>query len=224
MNDLTLTASNEELRQRFLTLCTREDVAALLEIDYYRLNYHLHIAKRHRDVYTTFYVSKKSGGRRQISAPITALKIIQQKLNQVLQQVYQPKPAVHGFTLDKSIVTNAKEHSRRKYVLNVDIKDFFPSINFGRVRGLFMAWPYNLNDSVATVLAQICCYNNELPQGAPTSPIISNMICAKMDSQLQGLAKKHQCFFTRYADDITFSIHQHFRVLWQERVPLDRLK
>jgi RNA-directed DNA polymerase len=70
-----------------------------------------------------------------------------------------------------------------------------------------MAWPYNLNDSVATVLAQICCYNNELPQGAPTSPIISNMICAKMDSQLLGLAKKHQCFYTRYADDITFSTY-----------------
>jgi len=68
-----------------------------------------------------------------------------------------------------------------------------------------MGKPYNLPASVATVLAQICCFNNHLPQGAPTSPIISNMICAKMDSELQDLAWNTRCFYTRYADDITFS-------------------
>ncbi|MDJ0581105.1 reverse transcriptase domain-containing protein, partial [Crocosphaera sp.] len=74
-----------------------------------------------------------------------------------------------------------------------------------RVRGLFMASPYGLNPDVATVLAQICCHNNQLPQGAPTSPIVTNMICAKMDSQLQRLAKQYKATYTRYADDITFS-------------------
>ena len=89
--------------------------------------------------------------------------------------------------------------------MNLDLQDFFPSINFGRVRGLLMANPYQCTEEVATVLAQICCYDNQLPQGSPSSPIISNMICAKLDSQLQSLAKKYQCIYTRYADDITFS-------------------
>mgnify|MGYP006271252403 CR=1 FL=1 len=140
-----------------------------------------------------------------ISVPSNSLKLIQKKLNQVLHGVYQPKPSVHGFVLHKSIVTNAKAHTRKQYILNIDLKNFFPSINFGRVRGMFMALPYQLNPEVATVIAQICCHDNYIPQGAPTSPIISNMICAKLDSQLQKLAKKYRCTYTRYADDITFS-------------------
>lgn len=119
--------------------------------------------------------------------------------------VYTPKPSVFGYVRGRSIVDNARKHKRQKYVLNIDLKDFFPSINFGRVRGLFMGKPYFLPAAVATVLAQICCYENQLPQGAPTSPIVSNMICAQMDSQLQTLAKKYKCYYSRYADDMTFS-------------------
>ena len=102
------------------------------------------------------------------------------------------------------MATNARVHAGAKFVLNADLKDFFPTINFGRVRGLFMAKPYNLNATVATLLAQIAC-DGSLPQGAPTSPAISNMICAKMDSQLQPLAQRFNCRYTRYADDLTFS-------------------
>jgi RNA-directed DNA polymerase len=201
---LTLSASGDELVKQFFALRTRQDVAELLEIDDSRLVYHLYIVS-YSEKYTTFDIPKKSGGVRKISAPATALKIIQQKLNQVLQHVYESKAPVHGFVYGKNIVTNAQMHRRKKYVFNVDLKDFFPSINFGRVRGMFMAIPYNLNPNVATVLAQICCFDNQLPQGAPTSPIISNMICAKMDSQLRRLAQRHRCIYTRYADDITFS-------------------
>jgi RNA-directed DNA polymerase len=105
-------------------------------------------------------------------------------------------------------------NSRKRFVLNIDLLDFFPSIHFGRVRGMFTARPYNCNPTVATVLAQICCLPKEypagppyaqLPQGSPTSPIISNMICAKLDSQLRRLAQKYKCSYTRYADDLTFS-------------------
>ena len=201
---LTLSASEEELRERFFVLRTRRDVAELLEIDESRLIYHLHIAPPSKR-YTTFEIPKKSHGVRRISAPVTALKIIQRKLNQVLHVVYQPKAPVHSFVRERSIVSNAKVHKRQRNVLNIDLKDFFPSINFGRVRGMFKAVPYQLPANVATVLAQICCFGNELPQGAPTSPIVSNMICAKMDSQLRRLAQKHRCYYTRYADDITFS-------------------
>jgi len=200
----SLNFSDEELRERFLKLKAREDVAELLQVSDYQLRYHLYIYPLTR-AYATFEIPKKSGGRRLILAPKTALKLIQQKLNQVLKSVYQPKPSTHGFAVGKSIITNAKQHLRQRYVLNLDLKDFFPSINFGRVRGLLMAPPYQCTDEVATVLAQVCCHENQLPQGAPTSPVISNMICAKLDSQLQRLAKKYQCVYTRYADDITFS-------------------
>lgn len=198
-----LQSSEEELKERFFKLRTRQDVADLLEITDYQLRYHLYISRKR--AYKTFTIPKKSGESRIIHTPVTPLKIIQKKLNQVLRCVYQPKASTHGFAVGRSIITNASQHLRQRYILNLDIKDFFPSINFGRVRGLYMAFPYRCTEDVATVLAQICCYENQLPQGAPTSPIVSNMICAQLDSQLQKLAKKYHCIYTRYADDITFS-------------------
>jgi RNA-directed DNA polymerase len=204
--NLFLDKSPEYLRQQFYQLLHPEDVASLLEVDYQSLIYYIYRTPDEAK-YFVFTIAKKSGGFREISAPNPSLKILQKKLSQVLNSVYQPATATHGFVSSKSIVTNASTHTqrRKKYVLNLDIKDFFPSINFGRVRGLFLSSPYNLPDDVATVLAQISCYNNMLPQGSPTSPIISNMICRSMDSQLLQLAKKHRATYTRYADDITFS-------------------
>lgn len=201
---LRLIADPEQLRQQFDSLKTAQDVADLLEIELGRLYYHLYIVPQ-TSRYTTFDIPKKAGGVRAISAPATALKVIQRKLNQVLLDVYSPKPSVHSFVRDRSILTNAKVHSRRRNVLNIDLRDFFPSINFGRVRGLFMGKPYNLAPAASTILAQICCFNNELPQGSPASPIVSNMICGRLDSQLTGLAQHNRCDYTRYADDITFS-------------------
>jgi RNA-directed DNA polymerase len=136
------------------------DIADLLEVSYPRLVYHIYLVEPDKR-YKTFEIPKKSGGIRQISTPITALKIIQTKLNQVLQTVYEIKPSVHGFVMGKNIVTNAQAHTKKRYVLNLDLTDFFPSINFGRVRGMFMATPYGLHPDVATVLAQICCHNNQ---------------------------------------------------------------
>jgi len=196
--------SPENLRNKFFQLNTAREVAKLLRVSYGRLVYHIYFVSE-SNRYKTFEIPKRSGGVRQISTPRTSLKIIQWRLNQVLQAVYDPKPSAHGFVPNKNIVTNAQAHAKKRYVLNLDLEDFFPSINFGRVRGMFMGVPYQLNSNVATVLAQICCHNNQLPQGAPTSPTITNMICAKMDSQLQRLAKACKATYTRYGDDITFS-------------------
>lgn len=197
----------QNLREEFFNLKSREDIARLLEIEVKQLNFHLYILPPNKK-YKVFTVPKKSGKHRQISAPASPIKILQWKLKQVLEAVYIPKPATYGFVSERDIVKNARLHKKRRYVLNIDLEDFFPSIHFGRVRGMFMKNPYNLNNEVATILAQICCYEKMLPQGAPTSPIISNMICARLDAKLTQLAKKHFCTYSRYADDITFSTNR----------------
>jgi RNA-directed DNA polymerase len=201
---IELEKSSTQIREAFVNLKTREDIADLLEIDKLKLNFHLYVLPS-RNKYSTFLISKKGGGEREITAPISPIKILQRKLNKALELVYMPKSCTHGFIINRSIITNARMHQKKRCVLNLDLKDFFPSIHFGRVRGLFMGIPYNLNQDVSTILAQICCHNGKLPQGAPTSPIVSNMVCAKLDSNLKQLARENQCSYTRYADDITFS-------------------
>lgn len=199
--------SLQSTQKQFFSLNTREDVAFLLGITEIELNAILYMKGIRR--YKQFSVPKKNGTERIILSPIYKLKSIQRTLNDILQCIYKPKKCVHGFTKDRSILTNARIHLKKKYILNIDIEDFFPSINFGRVRGLFMAKPYGLSPEVATILAQICCYDNQLPQGAPTSPIISNMICSRLDNRLSDLARDNQCIYTRYADDIVISCHKY---------------
>ena len=106
----------------------------------------------------------------KIDAPTANVKILQQKLNQVLQAVYQVKPSVHGFAEGKSVRSNSESHVKKTWVLNVDLEDFFPSINFGRVRGMFMAKPYNIPESAATVLAHLCCLQTILATRCPYFP------------------------------------------------------
>lgn len=203
----SLSKPSHEIRDEFLKLQTRDDIAKLLGVTTKQLNFHLYVLPAEKK-YKVFSIPKKSGGTRQISAPASPIKVIQRTLKEILETVYKPKPATHGFVPDRSIVTNARLHKKRRYVLNIDLDNYFPTIHFGRVRGMFMGNPYNLNNEVATILAQICCHQGVLPQGAPTSPIISNMICARLDAKLQQLAKKHQCTYSRYADDITFSTNR----------------
>ncbi|MCF5894986.1 retron Ec67 family RNA-directed DNA polymerase/endonuclease [Aeromonas veronii] len=112
----------------------------------------------------------------------------------------------HGFSRKRSIITNAMMHIGKKNILNIDIENFFDRFNFGRVRGYFIKNnDFKLDPHIATVIAQIACYDNKLPQGSPCSPVISNLICHSLDINLSSLAKKYKCTYTRYADDITFS-------------------
>ena len=116
------------------------------------------------------------------------------------------KSLSHGFRKKHSIVTNAKKHRNKRYVFNVDLKSFFPSINFGRIHGYFIkSRDFQLKPDVATVIAQIACHDNELPQGSPVSPVLSNLIGHLVDIRLVKLAKRAKCSYSRYADDITFS-------------------
>jgi len=186
----------------FLSIKTADELAGFLEIDIKKLNFLLYKVKLK---YTQFEIPKKSTGTRKISAPILPLKSIQNKLKKVLDEIYRPTRATHGYISSKSIATNAAKHTSRKYLLNIDLKDFFPSINFGRVYGLLKSYPFHFPEKVAMLLAQICTNDNQLPQGAPTSPILSNMICRKLDKDLIRLSKALKVQYTRYADDLSFS-------------------
>lgn len=167
--------------------------------------------------YTTFTVPKSSGGVRNISAPCPELKLLQRRLSDGLQSCWDEinkkknvkKPVSHGFRRDASIVTNASIHRGRRFVFNVDIKDFFDSINFGRVYGFFVKnKDFALTESVAKILAAIACHDGKLPQGSPCSPVISNLIGQILDIRLIQLARRHGCSYSRYADDLTFSTNE----------------
>ena len=115
----------------------------------------------------------------------------------------------HGFERSRSIITNAMMHIGKRNVLNIDLENFFGSFNFGRVRGFFIKNDnFKLDPNIATVIAQIACYNDELPQGSPCSPVITNLITHSLDIRLASLARKNSCTYTRYADDITFSTRE----------------
>ncbi|MCB0517813.1 MAG: RNA-directed DNA polymerase [Saprospiraceae bacterium] len=176
--------------------------------------------------YKEFSIRKKSGGVRKIHSPVKGLKPIQKALNLILQCVFTPHQAATGFVPEKSIVDNARVHRGMNYVYNIDLKDFFPSVDMNRVKACLRLPPFNViytdEAPLAFLIANLCCtpieverkndkgewekkVMNVLPQGAPTSPTVTNIICQRLDRKLTGLARKYGAQYTRYADDITFS-------------------
>lgn len=153
--------------------------------------------------YRTFQIKKRSGGKREISAPYPALLECQQWINFFILSRCELHPNTHGFTSDRSILTNARMHLGAKEVLRMDLQEFFPSISIARVIALFQSLGYS--HRVAVYLSRICTLDDKLPQGAATSPALSNAICLTLDKRLFGLAKYHSLSYSRYADDITFS-------------------
>ena len=168
----------------------------------------------HEKRYKSFFIPKKSGGKREISAPCRGLVSILTYLNVMFEAMYEPAQCVCGFVIGKSVVDNANNHVGKNYVFNLDMKDFFPSIQQARVWARLQAAPYNIKREVANIIAGLCCMKTSdgrfvLPQGAPTSPILTNMICERLDRRLSGLAKRFGLSYSRYADDITFSSTQY---------------
>lgn len=203
-----------DTRLEQLKKCTdRKELAALLGYKPKSLAYILY-QKTPAQNYKTFPIKKRKGGERIIDAPRPELMLLQRRVSDLFQDCIQDVLAIeghdttihHGFQRKKSIITNAKPHRSRKFVFNIDISDYFHSINFGRVLGFFEKnRNFGLNREVAVTLAQICCYEGRLPQGAPTSPVVSNLITQILDVRLSKIAEKNGCVYTRYADDITFS-------------------
>lgn len=148
--------------------------------------------------YRSFRIKKKSGGFRQITAPRNqTFMLILQAVNEMLKAIYTPSDNANGFVEGKSIVDNASVHKGQRYVFNIDLKDFFPSIVQARVWGRLQVNPFDFPKSIANLIAGLCAMKKieedekgqkkvtyVLPQGAPTSPIITNMICDKLDHRL----------------------------------------
>lgn len=217
-------SSNEAaLTERGLPILhTAADLAKLMEISLSSLRWLTYHRRGATLVhYHRYRIAKKTGGMRSISAPKPALKKAQAWVLSNILALLPPDPAAHGFVPLHSIVTNASAHVGKAVVVNLDMKDFFPSITFRRVKGLYEALGYS--EQGATVLALLCTEpprveteldgkvyyvalgDRALPQGASTSPAITNLLCQKLDRRLEGLARKHGFSYTRYADDLTFS-------------------
>lgn len=193
--------------------------------------------KNDKNRYFTFEIPKKSGGVRQICAPSGNLKWFQLCLNELFKALYSPSPYAMGFVVGKSIVDNARMHTNQNYVFNIDLKDFFPSIDRARVRKRLQLAPFNFNEKIALLIAGLCSIKSVrysegepfgecfvLPQGAPTSPLLTNAICDTLDRKLHGLAKRFGLHYSRYADDITFSsMHNVYQPESEFRKELERI-
>ncbi|MEE4557974.1 retron Ec67 family RNA-directed DNA polymerase/endonuclease [Bacillus velezensis] len=196
--------------REFNDIGTRNELADFLKIPRKQLSYVLYV-KSINNLYTSFEIHKKNGGVRNIKAPLEELKDIQRKLAEALYKHKKKKQGQknklsHAFEKNKGIITNAEIHRNKRLVLNIDLENFFESFHFGRVRGFFTKNKnFLLPIEVATIIAQLSCYEGKLPQGAPTSPIISNLICGILDYRLLKITKKYKLNYTRYADDLTFS-------------------
>lgn len=199
--------------ENFNEITTRTELANFLKIPKKNLTYILYKTDIN-SLYSSFEIPKKRGGTRKIYAPSKDLKNIQKKL-EVALSTYQKfifnkhniNPTIsHAFEKDKSILTNAQTHRNKHFVLNIDLENFFESFHFGRVKGFFEKNKYfQLPSEVAIIIAQLACYNGHLPQGAPSSPVITNLICNNLDMKLLYISKKYKLNYTRYADDLTFS-------------------
>lgn len=168
--------------------------------------------------YKTYSIPKKSGGKRIISVPDRELKLIQICIKILLSRKYTPNKNVFGFIEHRSIVDNAKVHLNQDVVYSIDLKDFFPSIHKNLIIEKLVR-RYLMNYPMAKLIASLVTMrNNEgnyiLPQGAPSSPIVTNMMCEHLDLRLSSFANIHHINYSRYADDISLSFSYKFYHYW----------
>lgn len=195
----------EEFRDLYKGLHSLDDLARFWGVPPYQLGYYAYRIDK-RLAYKKLEIPRRNGKDRRIEAPNPTLKYLQRILHESLTRVYGPHPAVHGFLAEKSIVSNAENHLERRYVLTVDLEDFFPSITRRRVFGRLVSEPYSFDGIVANLIASLSTnHYGRLPQGSPASPVIANMVAANLDADLVKLCRPLGAWYTRYADDIAIS-------------------
>jgi retron-type reverse transcriptase len=160
-------------------------------------------------VYREFTIPKRTGGKRTLHAPIPELKQLQRRILRRLLARLKTHPAATGFERGESFATNARRHVGKAVVMRMDIHDFFPSIRVRRIGDYFRAIGWNRES--ANLLLTLCTWNGALPQGAPTSPRLSNLVNFRLDARLAGLSARNGATYTRYADDLTFSFAEDDR-------------
>ena len=177
-----------------------EDLASATRLSPGKITY---LTYRTDFLYRTYEVSKKSGGKRVIAQPNRELKAVQAWILRSILDKLSTSSHSKGFDLGTSILENALPHQGANYVLTLDLEDFFPSITANKVFGVFSSIGYSKKISAA--LTNLCVFNGVLPQGAPTSPKLANLVCANLDARIHGYAGPKGIVYTRYADDITLS-------------------
>ena len=202
-------------KQAFCAIQTEKGLAQLLNLDLRTLQI---IANQPR--YSVFSVPKKNGKTRLIENPERALKTVQTKLNAFLQSVYycEKSWASYGFVLNirndedrRNILTNAKKHLGKDYLLNLDLKSFFHYVTDEMVKKIFRHSPFGFRRGLPELLTKLTTYHGRLPMGTPTSPVLSNLACRGLDEMLIRMADDLNWTYTRYTDDMSFSSHQPFK-------------
>lgn len=221
---------DEEVKKMFQQMKSADDLVNILNLvnrNLYgektiplKLKFLTYHAFHSKNKYKEFEISKKTGGTRRICAPNKSLKSILSTLNKTFHYIHSSHASSHGFEKKKSVATNAAKHINKNYVYNIDLKDFFSNIKQARIHKKLQLAPFNVKVDIADLISNLVCYQSEdnfsidekiykndnyLAQGFPTSPLLSNIICERLDRKLTGLAKRFGVQYSRYADDITFS-------------------
>ena len=216
-------AANRLIENKLPPLSTHNELAAAVNLSVPQLKglcYQREVATNLS--YSHFTIAKRNGAPRHIWSPIPRLKFVQRWILHHILHNLMIHGSAHGFVRGKSIVTNAAVHSNSELLIKLDVTDFFPSVSWRRVKGVFRHAGYP--EQIATLLALLCTESprqivqqngttyyvalgdRALPQGAPTSPALSNIVCLNLDRRLTGLAEKLGLRYSRYADDLTFSV------------------
>ncbi|MGU5678966.1 retron St85 family RNA-directed DNA polymerase [Aeromonas allosaccharophila] len=169
-----------------------------------------HISNSAKFLYKTYKIPKKNGSSRVIAQPSRELKAVQGWILRNILDKLSCSSYSKGFEAGSSILDNARPHIGSNYVLSLDLQNFFPSVSARKVYGIFSSVGYN--KEMCTLLTNLCVFNGGLPQGAPTSPKLANLVCAKLDSRINGYAGPKGITYTRYADDITMSSNTAIKI------------
>ena len=211
-----------KMRKTFCELRHESDLAELLEVPRHKLR-----LWSIRPQYRLFAIPKKDGSKRYIEDPFPFLKQMQRRLNYYLQGVYYfvCTDAAYGFMLNakrdpnpRHILSNAQKHLGCEWLFNVDIEDFFHQVDLEEVYKIFLAYPFEFEQELAMLLAELCCNQGRLPMGAPTSPVLSNFACMELDKELLELSQWAGWTFTRFADDMSFSSQAAFGEGGKEKI------
>lgn len=175
--------------------------------------------RKPKSFYRQFEIPKKSGGKREIVTPHKSLLEVQRWIVKHIFSSFEVHPSAFAYRPNRNVILNAREHIGAKEMFKIDIQNFFPSINIARVRELFNRKGYS--KEVAGYLSSLCCLNGSIPQGAATSPIISNIILLNLDKRMFSFANKYNITYSRYADDLVFSgdiLYEDFMQLVEKNI------